>query len=149
MPPAVHDELLGPLTWDEERSWWTFEVGPIAGRPVRGLIIPEDRRVPLARVQLGAVRACVAWIRANEPAVREFITHKSFDWWMKAWYDDEIDQVNTPQGFRETIQLGGVNFYEDGKACMCYKDGGLLGGHSLWVTVGPGGVFEHGPELVG
>lgn len=145
----VHDEVLGPLTWDEQHSWWTFDVGPIAGRPIRGSIIPEDSRVPLANVQLGTVRACVTWIRANEPAIREFITRKAFDWWMEAWHDEEIDEVDTPDGFRETIRLGGVNFYEDGKARMCYEDGGLLGGHSLWVTVGPGGTFEHGPELFG
>jgi hypothetical protein len=149
MEGVVHDEILGSLTWDEQDSWWTFEVGPIAGRSIRGTIIPEDSRVPLAGVQLDTVRACVTWIRANEPAVREFITRESFDWWLGAWYDEEIDEVNTPEGFRETIRLGGVNFYEDGKARLCYEDGGLLGGHSLWVTVGPDGGFEHGPELFG
>ncbi len=149
MPPLVHDELLGSLIWDKEHSWWAFDIGLIAGRSVRGSIIPDDGRVPLAGAQLDTVRACVAWIRANEPAVRDYITRKSFDWWMKAWYDEEIDKVRTPEEFRETIQLGGVNFYQDGKACMCYKDGGLLGGHSLWVTVGPDGTFEQGPEMVG
>ena len=63
MPTAnAHDEVLGPVSWDKERSWWRFEVGPIGGS-----IIPEDSRVPLAGVQLETVRACVAWIRGNEP----------------------------------------------------------------------------------
>jgi len=146
---AIHDDILGPLTWDEQHSWWTFEVGPIGGRLICGSIIPEDSRVPLAGVQLDTVRACVTWIRGNEAAVREFITSKAFDWRREGWYDDEIDTVTTPNGFRETIRLGGVNFYEDGKARMCYEDGGLIGGHSLRVTVGPGGTFEHGPELFG
>ena len=149
MAAKVHDEILGPLRWDDQHSWWTFEVGPIAGRSIRGLIIPEDSRVPLARVQLDTVRACVTWIRANEPAVREFITRKSFNWWLDAWFDEEIDEINTPEEFCETIRLSGVNFYEDGKARMCYEDGGLLGGHSLWVRVGPDGTFEDGPEMVG
>jgi hypothetical protein len=146
---SVRDEVLGELTWDEHNSWWTFEVGSFAGRSIPGSIIPEDNRVPFARVQLATVRECVIWIRANEPAIREFITRESFNWWLDAWYDEEIDEVNTPEGFRETIRLGGVNFYEDGKARVCYEDGGLLGGHSLWVTVGPDGTFEHGPELFG
>ena len=67
---------------------------------------------------------------------------------MEAWYDPDIDEVTTPDGFRETIRLSGVNFYEDGKADMCYGDGGLLGGHGLSVKVGPGGV-EHGPDMFG
>lgn len=146
---VVHDDTLGPLAWNEQHSWWTFEVGPVAGRSIRGTIIPEDSRVPLARVRLDTVRACVVWIRGNEPAVRQFITNKAFDWWLDGWYDEEIDTVSTPDGFRETIRLGGVHFYENGKAEMCYEDGGLVGGHSLWVTVGPDGTIEDGPELFG
>lgn len=149
MARVVHDDMLGPLTWDEQYSRWTFEVGPIAGQSVSGSITPEDSRQPLAGVQLDVVRSCVSWIRANEPAVRQFITDKKFHWWLTTWYDEEIDEVNTPEGFRETIFLGGVNFYEDGEARMCYQDGGLLSGHTLWVTVGPDGTFLHGPELFG
>ena len=57
--------------------------------------------------------------------------------------------MTTADGFREAIALGGVNFYDDGKARMCYEDGGLLGGHSLWVTVGPDGTIADGPEMFG
>ena len=141
--------MPGPLTWSEQHSWWEFEVGPIAGRSVGGIINPEDPRVPLANVQLGTVRACVTWIRDHEPDVREYVTEKAFDWWLEAYYDEEIDEVNTPEGFRDTIRLSAVNFFEDGKDRMCYEDGGLVGGHSLWVTVGPDGAFEDGPDLFG
>jgi hypothetical protein len=149
MAVIVHDQVLGPLTWNDQHSWWTFEAGPIANRSVRGLIIPEDAQIPLARVRLENVRSCVSWIRANEPVIRDFITRQAFDWWKDGWHDEEIDEVNTPEGFRNTICLSGINFYEDGKASVCYADGGILGGHSLWVTVGPDGTFEHGPEMFG
>jgi hypothetical protein len=98
MPEIVHDEVLGPLTWNDKQQLWTFVIGPIGDRPVPGSVIPEDIRMPLGGEQLASVRACVSWLRDNEPIARAHITAHAFKTWSEAWFDPEIDAANTAAG---------------------------------------------------
>lgn len=146
MPPVmtVNDEVLGLLTWDNDQAMWTFEAGPINDRPVRGAILPEGRRNPLAGVRLETVRACVEWVRENEPAVREYLTAEVFDWWQDAYGDQEGAAFRTPEEFRARLSLRCIYFfYDGGKAKVAYAAAGQI----LSVTVGPAGTFEPGVDV--
>ena len=127
-PESFDDDTLGRVKWDPAHQWWCFEAGPIGDRPIRGKIIREAERSALDSEWLEPIRAAVRWIRTNEPAIRDAIADKMFDWWKKASYDEEIDAVSTKEGFRDTITLDGVNFYEDRKAELFYGDHNLVGG---------------------
>jgi hypothetical protein len=141
---TVNDEGLGLLTWDDDQVMWTFEAGPVGGRSVRGAILPEDCRVPLAGVQLETVRALVRWVRQNEPSVREHLTAEMFDWWRDTSGDQAGAAAPTPEEFRARLTLTCVYFFDDGsKAKVAYE----LAGWILSVTVGPGGAFEAGANV--
>jgi hypothetical protein len=142
------DPVLGRVTYHEGYKEWEFTI-PIRGREVRGSVIPLDHRRPLHEQGLDEVRACVAWIRDNEPAIREYITDQMFDGWLSGWYDEEIDTVTTREGFREAIFLPGFSVLEDHVASLYYNDGGLFGGHSIVLSVGAGGCFKHPPNIWG
>jgi hypothetical protein len=137
---------LGTLTWDE--TWWRFEAGPIAGRSVEALIVPEPGRDPLGDESRARIRACLDWIRANEPAIRAHIGAEMFDWWLDS-YATEEDEVRTPEEFAAAIELEGISFYSDGPARVVYDDGNLVGGHGIWLSVGPNGEFSDGPDITG
>jgi hypothetical protein len=140
---TIDDEVLGTLTWDEAQMMWTFEAGPIAGRSIRGAVLPKDPRHPLTGVQLDPVRTCIQWIRGNEYAVREHLTAELFEWWRKT-YTQEVDSaVGTPENFCARIALACICFLRGGGKAMAVYDGaGLFGGQTIWVTIGPGGSFD-------
>jgi hypothetical protein len=143
------DPVLGPLTWDASNAWWTFDAGPVGGRSVRALIIPDSNWEALSETSLTRIRACVQWIRSNEPAIRAYIGAEMFDWWLDAYYDEDIDTVRTPEEFAATIELAGISFDSGGPARVVYEDNNLVGGHGIWLSVGPNGEFSDGPDITG
>jgi hypothetical protein len=149
---AVHDPfddpVLGRVTYHEGHKEWEFTV-VIHGREVRGSVVPLDSGRSLDEQGLDEVRVCVAWIRDNEPAIRDYITDQMFDGWLSGWYDEEIDTVTTRDGFRKAIYLPGFSVLEDHVASLYYNDGGLFGGHSIVLSVGAGGYFKHPPNIWG
>jgi len=141
--------VLGAITWDEENRWWRFDVGTFRGRPAGGLAHPEPNWDPLSGESLTRLRACVAWVRANEPRIRAHIAAEMFAWWLDAYYDPEIDDVTTPEQFCDRIEFAGLSFYSDGLVQVVYDDRGLIGGHSITLSVGPNGEFSDGPDIAG
>jgi hypothetical protein len=141
---TVHDEVLGLLNWDEDHHMWTFDAGPVDGRPVRGAILPDNFRDSLAGVRLDLVRACVRWVRENEPAVREHLTAQAFDWWQDACSNQDAVAARTPEDFRARLALRCVYFYHDGAKAKVGYD---LAGQELIVSVGPGGTFDLGVDV--
>jgi hypothetical protein len=141
----IQDPLLGTLTWDE--TWWRFDAGPIDGRSVEALIIPDPGWDPLSEVSRTRIRACLDWIRANEPAIRAHICADMFEWWCQSYATQE-DEVHTPEEFAAAIHLEGISFYSDGLARLVFDDANLVGGHGIWLSVGPNGEFSDGPDIV-
>jgi hypothetical protein len=149
MREPIQDPILGVLTWDDKDRWWRFDAGPVAGRSIGAIAGPEPNWDPVSEDSLKWMRACVQWIRANVPAIREYIAREMFDWWLDSYYDEEIDEVTTPEGFRDTIELDGISFYANGKASVVYNDHNLVGGHAICLSVGPNGEFSDGPDITG
>jgi hypothetical protein len=149
MPEPIQDPVLGSITWEEADRWWRFDVGTFGGRKISGVMCPEPGWDPVSDPPLAQLRAIVSWIRANEPAIRAHITAEMFQWWLDAYYDPEIDDVTTPEGFREAISIAGLGYYSDQSAQVIYDDGDLIGGHSITLHVGPNGEFSRGPDIVG
>jgi hypothetical protein len=145
---AFDDSVLGHVTFDDGHKEWKLAV-VVAGREVRGSIVPEDHRLPLQEQGLEEIRACVAWIRDNELAIRQYITDEMFAGWLHRWYDEEIDTIATPEEFREAISLSGFSVLEDRVASLSYNDGDLFGGHSIVLSVGAGGQYKCSPSLWG
>jgi hypothetical protein len=147
MPPTFpSDDILGPVTWDEEYRWWKFEAGPTGGPPIRGKIIPEDEGALPSEEWLRLIRACVVWLRANEPQLRHRVAADMFDYWCQTYRDDE-DEVDSPEAFAAAIRTTGLNFTEGGRAEVFYDDAGLFGNHGIWVEVNPAGEFVRGPDF--
>jgi len=143
----IQDPLLGPLAWDAEAGWWKFDAGPIAGRSVEALIIPDPDWDPMSEASRSRIRACLDWIRENESAIRSHIGADMFDWWLDS-YAREDDEVHTPEEFAATIELEGITFAADGLARLVYDDRNLVGAHGIWLSVGPNGEFSDGPDIV-
>src|SRR5262249_42978440 len=132
------------LTWDDDQAMWTFEAGPVGDCPVRGAILPEDRRSPLAGVQLETVRACVEWVRENEPSIREHLTAEVFDWWQDnaGGQGDAVARTVEESGAR--LPLRCIYFFYDGrKAKVAYGVAGWI----FSVPVGLRGTFEPGADV--
>jgi hypothetical protein len=149
MPQPIRDPVLGLVSWDEKDRWWRFDAGPINGRSIGAIAIPEPNWNPVAEESLSSMRACAQWIRTNEPAIRTHIAREMFDWWLDSYYDEDIDEITTPEGFRDTIELAGISFYGNGKAYVLYDDHNLVGGHTISLSVSPSGEFSDGPDITG
>jgi hypothetical protein len=127
--------------WDADHGEWQFTVTLPTGYTVRGGITPEDSRLPLEVQGLAEIRDCVYWIRSNESSIRAFIADKMFEGWKTGWYDEEIDEVMTIDGFQEAVSLSRVSILEDRVATLYYNDAGLFGGHTIVLSVS--GRDEH------
>jgi hypothetical protein len=149
MHEPFDDPVLGRVEWNAKRKGWDFNAGPVAGRPIPASYDPADYRLPPTEHGWDGVRACVLWVRANEPSARAYLTEQLFDGWLSGWYDEEIDEVNSPEGFRDALSLSGINFYDDQEARLIYNDGGLFGGHGFSLQVNAAGQFVAGPDMFG
>jgi hypothetical protein len=149
MHDPFDDPVLGRVEWNAERRCWHFDAGPVDGRPIPATYDPADDRLPPAQHGWDGVRACVQWVRANEPAVRAYMTERLFKGWREGWYDEEIDDLTSPEEFRDKLRLSGINFYDDQEGRLIYEDGGLFGGHGFSLRVNAAGQFVAGPDMFG
>ena len=113
-----YDRVLGRVTWQAEGKCWEFDAGPINGKSVPACYIPEDT---LAERGWDRIRACVLWIRANEPVIQAFIR-------------DRMDKFEPPVLFPDLdpLQLSGIIFYKNQEARVIYND--LFGAVSVEVN---------------
>ena len=149
MHEPFDDPVLARVTWNAEQKSWDFDAGPVAGRTIPAKYDPADYRLPAAEQGWDGVRACVRWIRANELVARAYMTERLFKGWIEGWYDEEIDDLITPEGFRDKLQLSGINFYDDQEARLIYDDGGLFGGHGFSLQLNAAGELVAGPDMFG
>jgi hypothetical protein len=143
------DPVIGPVEWDENRKWWRFTVETGSGQPLTGLIDPCDEGLLENGKGLEDIRELVSWVMGHEPDIRQRITDAMFPGWLSGWYDEEIDEVTTAEGFRETISLAGFNIDTVSNIGLTYRDGGLFGGHMIVLNVDLEGRFVFGPDMWG
>lgn len=149
MYEPLHDEVLGSLTWDDALEEWSFGVTLASGREVAGGITPNDPALPPQDRGLAEVARLVGWIRENEFDIRRHIAEKMFDNWYEGWYEDEIDTVDTQDGFRDAITLSRINIHEEGGASLYYDDGELFSGHIIILSVAADGTLDASPTIAG
>jgi hypothetical protein len=105
---TIYDRVLGRVTWKAEGKCWEFDAGPINGESVPAGYIPEDSRPMLAEQGWERIRACVLWVRANEPLIQAFIK----DW---------VDKFGAPVSLDlEPLRLSGIIFYKNLDARVIY-----------------------------
>jgi hypothetical protein len=72
--PSMHqpyeDAVVGRVAWDAAGQCWAFDAGPIGNHHVPAKYVPTAGQSPFDGPEWGRVRACVLWVRANEPSVR-------------------------------------------------------------------------------
>jgi hypothetical protein len=144
----VHDPVLGVLTWVSTFGWWEFEAGPVGGHSVTGVLVPSAAFNPLAAYELGRIRRTVAWVRANDPAIRQHIATEMWDWWFESSGPLDRQVICTPEQFRDTLSLEVIRFdAADTDGFLDYADHGLVGNYGIRIYVSPDGRFTGGPEM--
>jgi hypothetical protein len=142
------DADFGTATWDDPRGDWQFTVTFPCGRTAEGSIRPEDNRLHLSAPELEESRACVRWVQANEPALRQYVADKMYQL-MLDWHDPEWGPPLSKEEFRDKIKLVGVMVLEDHRAALNFSDAECFGGHAITFSVGADGKMEEEPYLWG
>ena len=143
----LDDPVLGRVTPDAARNHWLFNLLLPNGRMVPGVIVPDDDGSPPSAETLARVRERVGWVRDNEPAVRDHITKKMYDLWVRGWCQEQGDPITTRDQFRERIWLASLTILEGRRLSLHYNDAHLFGGHALIQSINSRGKFDGAPDL--
>jgi hypothetical protein len=114
--PPFNDDVLGRVIWNVENCCWTFDAGPVNGRPVQAMYTPANDRLSPAEHGWDRVRACVQWVRANEGVVRSYV--------------EQTFPAHSPL-YRQR-NLSDTIFFADQEARLIYYD--LLGAISVHIN---------------
>lgn len=142
------DPNFGVATWDDSAGDWLFTVTFPSGRTAEGSIRPEDNTLHLSSPELKESRACVHWVQANEPTLRQYVADKMYQL-MLDWHDPEWGSPLTHEEFYCKLVLLGVSVLEDHRASLQFSDAGCFGGHWITFSVGAGGKLDEEPNLWG
>ena len=143
----LNDPVLGRVTPDVARKHWLFNLLLPNGRIVPGMIVPDDEGTPPSQQVLALVRERVGWVRDNEAAVRDHITKKMYDLWLRGWCDE--DPISTRDQFRERIWLASLTTFEDKRLSLHYNDARLFSGRAIVQSITSRGKFDGAPDLWG
>jgi hypothetical protein len=142
------DPVLGTATWNDTRGDWEFSLILPSGRSVEGSVRPEDDRLHLSSPELDQSRACVRWVRDNEPALRQYVADQMYEL-MLDWHDPEWGPALSQNEFRDKVALVGVQVLEDHRASLIFSDAECFGGHAITFSVGADGKLDEEPYLWG
>ncbi len=145
----LDDPVLGHIVRDACGKHWLFNLLLPNGRTVPGVIVPEEDGAPLSGKALARVRERVGWVRDNEPSVRDHITRKMYDLWLRGWHHEKLDPITTREQFRERIWLAGLTCLDDNRLSLHYNDARLFGGRAIVQSINARGKFEGAPHLWG
>ena len=143
------DPNLGTAAWDGDRSEWLFTVVFPSGRIAEGSVRPEDDSVHLSSPELEESRACLRWVQANEPVLRQYVAHRMHQLYYNNWHDPEYGPPLTQDEFRDKLALVGVQVSEDHRAFLVFSDAECFGGHAIVFSVGADGKLDEEPSLWG
>jgi hypothetical protein len=139
---------MGRVALGEDGMEWQFTL-VIAGRPAaRGVVTPEDYRIPLHAQGLDEIRERVRWVRDNDQVIRQWIADRMFEL-MLDWHDDSTGPSPSKEEFRDKIALSGISIYEDRLPYLTYDDGDFFGGHSIVADLNANNQLKLDPYLFG
>lgn len=136
---AVHDEVLGKLTWNSDFDWWEGDVdlSPNHSISISLTVDSGDEKSDIdSLIRHG--RRIVAFIREHEPEARLVAAEELLDIYNQEWNDGK---PLTEQEFIDRLTLDDINIAADGNAELFYKDDDLFAGHTVLVTVDAAGNF--------
>lgn len=132
---AIHEEVLGRLTWDDKHGCWSGAVELVPGQFVDFSIFPEEE-LPAA---LRAARRTLEVVRQKEVEWRYQVAADKLALHNRVWNEGPpIDE----EEFIARMTLEAIDFSPNGRAELYYHDGDLFQGHWILVTVSPAGAFE-------
>jgi hypothetical protein len=143
MPARIHEEVLGPLEWDDQLCCWLGGIDWPAGLYTELAVWCPDGDV---RAGLRQARDGLSWVEANEEHARRCVAGAMCNVWNLAWRGD--DEPMSEDEFIECIEVVRIGFIEDGSLLLTYDPGDLFGGHVVDGEFNPGRAFE-GAHLVG
>jgi len=143
------DPNFGVATWDAKAGDWLFTVAFPSGRTAEGSVRPEDDSLHLSSPELEGSRACIRWVQANEPALRQYVADKMHGLYLNNWHDPECGPPLTQEEFRDKLALVGVQVLEDHRAFLVFSDAECFGGHAIVFSVGADGKLDEEPNLWG
>jgi hypothetical protein len=138
------DEILGLLTWNGEYDW-EFEIGLPDGRLIHVWSPPNSEMERPSGEWLDWLRACVSWVRANEPDLRQRVADQMFNWWVDRFGHD--DAVDNPEAFADRLYVTMINFPQDDPANIFYGSEPLLGSGLIWAKIDSDGSLCREPEF--
>ena len=146
------DPTLGAIVWyplgDDDNGFWEFEAGPVGGHSVTGVVVPKVAWEPIAPGELPRIRQTVQWVRANDPAIRAHIATQMWEWWSEEYCDSpDLEEVATPEAFRDTLELEVIRFEPGADVFLDYADHGLVQGYGIRIYVSPDGRFTDRPMV--
>jgi hypothetical protein len=150
---AFTDPFLGPVAWDGENGWWTFDGGMPDGPPVVCYLLAA--KSPPAEDCLEHARQVVRWLRENERALRRKVALAMIDWvtqhYIREPGKDEEDTLEKVEPFMHVLD---VEFIETRPARIEYATTKHLAqmSSSTWgggvaVAVDRTGGVARGPEF--
>jgi hypothetical protein len=142
------DPDFGIATWDDARGDWLFTLTFPSGRTAEGGVRPEDNNLHLSSPELEESRACVRWVQANEPTIRQYVADKMYEL-MLDWHDPEWGPALSKDAFRDKLRLAHVSVLEDHRASLQFSDAECFGGHWITFSIGADGKLDEEPYLWG
>ena len=143
-----NDSTLGFIIWNDAQGEWEATLAFPSGGNAKCTICPENCNLHLSAPELDESRACLRWVQAHEPVLRQYVADKMYEL-MLDWHDPEWGPPLTKEEFRDKIELGGVMVLEDHRASLNFTDAECFGGHAITFEVGADGKLDDEPYLWG
>lgn len=147
------DPFLGPVAWDHENEWWTFDARLADGPPVVCYLLA--RQSPPPEDCLDHVRQIVAWLRENQRPLRRTVALGMIDWVAREYIREPgKDEDDTLEKVEPYLQVDEVEFIETNPARINYAPTEHLArmsrrtwGGGVAVGVDRTGAVVRGPEF--
>jgi hypothetical protein len=144
MPARIHEEVLGPLEWDDEFGCW-----------VGGINWPGELHTELlvccpggdVAAGLRQARDGLDWLTGNEEHARSCVAGEMCSIWNLAWRQADEERMSENE-FTDFIELLRIAFLEDGSLLLSYDAGDLFGEHVIDADFNPERSFQSA-RLVG
>lgn len=132
------DEVLGPLTWDDQLDWWAGRAELAPGHRI-GLSLTVEHEDPLSEAEIATARRVLLHLREHEPEARIVAAEELLDIYNAEWNEGEpLDE----EEFMSRLTLDDLNIAPDGSAELFYRDDDLFAGHTVLVSIGADGNFD-------
>ena len=140
------------MAWDDDNEWWTFDGGPVDGRPLVCYLLAYRRRRPEC---LEHVRQIVRWLRANEWQFRRTVALGMIEYVTRNYIREQgKDQEDILEKVEPFLRIKEVEFIETRPARIDYRTTDHLArmsrtgwGGGVAVEVDEKGIVVRGPKF--